>query len=1181
MSFRSISPFSLEEEDQSQRSFWERLFAPIEAPQQTLYKATTSIAENGFQFRDIWDSISHGARYFNPWSNVEAIEPDEIRQIFGGRDDAKGVAKFASNLAISLIYDPLLVAPVLRAAGLSGKFASNVGKAMNPLQPLLEGAGYAAGKTIVPAAKGVGRAAFGDRAETIGQSISRNLINRYAGVPEELQEHIARYNVGLQDWKDKGLNLIFRSKALGGNEGQRLLTEALELNATAYRHDPKQFVDLSGDIKQRFADLNSRVESANFDTDLFWEVVDRARSVDDEMGRQLVKWGVVPEAEYQEFKYAHTRRLYTTVENSDDYQRRVFASLGESKNTLSMATLRKSLNDYRSELSRTALKSDEAGLFDPRDALGVRDNPYFTDTGRARLNVKRFTNDLQSYLDITPEASVDEIMTHVRGEMLSGSPMYPEFWRDIANYVSGAFSVNTGKPWDKIYRVTGQSNGITWRTFNEQVANVRKRKDLDPETREELGEILEFAPRVASQTVRAGKTLETRKFTDQVAGVIRVDEESADDIKRLRELYDELDLTGDDLVQGTDALFEASNEAADIGEKLAGRLSIDTADEFDRLIDLNYGDMVKKIGTPWSATEQGPLGSQALQLGNSPALGEAAGMWVTPGVYSAVNKLEGVGYVQGDEASNIAQKFGQLMRRGTGYFKLFKVILDPTAQFRNLTGGALAMDMMGINPLRPGLLLRAAGEVRTYAREGDPGKYLSLAKEAGVDLFTGNFTNVELREIADKVSDLPLRKENLGPIAKSIYSGLNAANHIGHFAIRTFSTNEMMLKLGTFIGKFEDLKSSALRKGIEVTKDKELDFARQASSVAVQALFDYGDVPYMIDFARKYGIIPFATFPFKSVPLTARTLYENPHRVLKYPRAIEEINKEVVGSPEDVAAEINSLPTHVRDKLVVRMPWDDKEGRPQYVDMAYFMPWYTIQDIKEQLVAPVASVLGARGTGPPGQTGQAGFRGGVLSPPGLVMLDALRHNKDSLNRDITRPGMNHAERWAAAGKFIWQTILPSSLPGGNQAEAVGRAMQAVAQSSPEPMDWLNILGRGVRGPFPGEVTTKAGFSPQGQSQVGGSALGGLLGLEPGTGADPLLGSLQGILGGAVASDRTQTIRGAGARAQISKTELHREMARVRSDQNLSPSQRARRLRRLYSLLRSSQEQLAETVRGTF
>src|SRR5699024_6676670 len=102
--------------DRSERGWFERVLAPFEAPQQFLFKLTQGVADDGFQLRDVWEAAKHGANYFNPWSDAERITEDEILDIFGGKD-LKGAGRFAANLGISLLYDPLFTTGAMKIMG--------------------------------------------------------------------------------------------------------------------------------------------------------------------------------------------------------------------------------------------------------------------------------------------------------------------------------------------------------------------------------------------------------------------------------------------------------------------------------------------------------------------------------------------------------------------------------------------------------------------------------------------------------------------------------------------------------------------------------------------------------------------------------------------------------------------------------------------------------------------------------------------------------------------------------------------------------------------------------------------------------------------------------------------------------------------------------------------------------
>jgi len=304
---------------------------------------------------------------------------------------------------------------------------------------------------------------------------------------------------------------------------------------------------------------------------------------------------------------------------------------------------------------------------------------------------------------------------------------------------------------------------------------------------------------------------------------------------------------------------------------------------------------------------------------------------------------------------------------------------------------------------------------------------------------------------------------------------------------------------------------------------------------------------------RKYGVVPFATFPFKAIPYTSEMLYQHPHRVLKYNRTVEEHNRSLAGGPDEVAREIQALPQHLRQSMVIRMPFNDGSGRPQYVDMAYYMPWQPLQQLIEQVGA------GLRSDAP----GDYGLRGGVLTPPLLSIFDAVRHNQGGLGRPIVNDSMSTAQKWHAVGKFITEFWMPPSGPGGTRMESVGRSLQAMATTNPEVQNWVNILGQTMRlGAGQDRIVPRAGMMPQTQAQVD-SWLG------------PVGGALTGLIfGGSSAVDPAQSRANEAAQFRGSMTDLARQIAQIRSNPSLSIEEKRKRIARL----RAMQQELQEDTR---
>ena len=1142
-------------EPEYQRGWFERVFAPFQAPQEALFRFTTNVAEDGFSAHAVLDALGHGARYFNPWANIPMQDPDDIRQIFFGEQaDASGFTRFGANLAISLLYDPLLFGGAAKAVGLLGSGAQaasrmrNINRVTNPAGALLEGMRHVAREQVGPTIHRMGRKAIGDaRWEKHATRAAQWLTKRHAGMDPELVREARLFDKRLFDWRQEHYSILKQAEGLRGPEAQRILADALQSEAVYLNRTGAQ---LGKRQVKEFADIERRLQRAGVSEDLFYQVYDRARRLDDQVGQGLYELGLISRRDIQTYKGTHLKRMYAAFERPMEYVDRLEAiirqspELGPDIQRVSFSTLRKNLTDLGETIMETpglarAQGIPEAGLTaarrDPATALGAAmdANPYFTRTGRGRtgFDAERFSGDLLDYLDAHSNATIEQVFDHVKHNMLGNVQMNERFYKAVGDVISNAAYVDPGLTTyaSRLRELAHGGPGVTFRTLRENVEHVAAREKMRPEVLEALGEILEAAPRIAGQGIDNTQLLETRRLFDHIAGVRRVDEETGNLFHRAREM-----------------LARNEDVPQDLMQQISQRIGREVTP--DDLARLDTGSVLSRTNNRWSSLER--TAQHNMQLPNSENLGELAGRWVSAGTYLHFNRMAGRPAQAGEPAATMAGKLGEYIRQGVGQFKIMKVIMDPTAQFRNMIGNAILMDLQGTSPLRVDRLVKSGQEVFQYMKSHGrvKGRYMQMLEDAGVPLFDTTFSGAELREAARHLTrDLTRRNVKDGFV--SIYDGIRRAIRDSQDAgMAVFEFNERLFKLNVFADQYEKLATGVARAGRRIDPDTQRSMVTQAAALAEQALFNYADVPYLIDFARKYGVVPFATFPFKAIPYAAKTLMENPHRVLKYDRIADRVNEEFAGGPLEVAREIQALPQHLRDNMVVRLPFTDNQDRPLYIDMAYYLPWSPLQQMIEQVQGGLSGLFGQT---PEAGVGDFGMRGGVLTPPIMAVLDGLRHNVDSLDRPVFTPSMSQGERWLAAGKFITEFWLPPSAPGGSRGESVGRALQAMARNTPETQDWVDVVGRSLRlGGNQDRIIAGHGLSPQSQAIVDSPA-------------GPIAGGIWALLaGGAHASDTQQSALNAAAEFRGNFTDLAREIARVRNNRTMSFEEKRARILRL-------------------
>lgn len=1139
------------EEQGRERNWFERAIAPLDAMQQGLFSFTTNVAEDGFQPRDILDSLSHASQIMNPWSPVTPIDPDEVRRaFFGEQEGASRVQKFGTNLAISLLYDPLLVAPAAKALKLvseGSRSARVLRAATNPAEEVIRVSMGLAREQLTPRAMNALRRTFGaEKVDTIATRVMQYTVNRYWGVPGELARKVQRVDQDVAKWRQRAFDIFKRTERMAGKQGQDLLAEALETEAYFLMRQGETLTDQG---LRSVRALEAKRKRLGINEDLFVQAFDDMRQLDDEIGRGLYRSGLLKREDLAMYQGTHLRRIFRAFERPLDYLDGIVALQKERPDLVNDITTL-SANALRRNVRRVSGRATPTGTGMARvgSAERIANSPYLK---AGKFDSHRFGQDVWDFMRQNRDVTPDELMGHIKRDMLPGIEMNEGFYAQLMNRITDSeHTIRGAKYYETKIRDLIDGRGTGWRAFQERAEIVAAREKIRPELSEILGEITEAAPRIAAEASDAGRLLEMRRFLDDVAGIRRVDEEAGDLIRQARNVITE----GGEVPEAL---------ARQIETKVGRRLTPTEIAEWDTGTEIVDASGRRMLGSDLVSAEQNAARGHVYPIPNDPSFGSLAGTWTTPATGMMIRRLEGV-----SEAFNPTNKIAnaalEALRKGTGHFKMFKVIMDPAAQVRNFVGNAVLMELQGTNPFHVRRMIDSGNEVLRFIRTGEMGDYLRLADDVGLSLFQSTFSKNELMAIAEQLTLDTMTNKTWTRGFEQIYAGINRIRRGGtEFAAKAFEFNEMLFKLNVFSDKYDDMAEAWVKAGRLLTDQKKREFAIQAGALAEQALFNYADVPYLVDAVRKYGVVPFATFPFKAVPYVAETLYKHPTRILKYERGVGEFNQSFYGgTPDERAAEIAALPQHVRESLVLKMPFEDVEGRPLYLDLSYFLPWYTIKDLSETFEG--------------GGLEDPGLRSGLLTPPVVALMDAFRRNEDSLGRPIWDPSQSTAEKFAAMGRWLLEFMAPPSAPFiGSRSDSVGRAMQAYARSSPEVEDWVGMIGRGLRANANQDnILTGSGNVGQTQAQVGGGLLGAL-GFDTG---QALLGGATGLLtGGLVASDPQQTRQNAVAKYRGLATDVAREMAAVRSNPSMTPQEKRRRLARLRALLLEARDDRVGTI----
>ena len=1200
-----------------QRNFMDRVFAPFEAPQQTLFALTQAIGEDGFQARDLWTAISHGMNYFNPFGNTERIRPDEIRKTFGidvDPDERRTWRNSAVDLAFSIFYDPLWLLPPLAAAAKAGRIGKGTyetaRRIVNPGTMIFDAGRIATNKGVRPAMRAMAKAA-GREQEYVDFStrLTQMTIDRFAGVPAQMREYLGQIEGAMRDWVGLGAKAVNQTAKLGP-KARVLLAEAVEMEAVLQRR--MMGGPLTKRATEEYADFTRKLAREGIDEDLFWQAYQQVQGFEMGLGEQLVRNDLVPYAEFAEWHGRHLRRHYTAFDNPLHAVERVEELLnspaiptrfrGKNFKIFDQTKLRGELQKAAGEFDTRLLGPDvpgpggtrQTGLFAPGTGMGFDPSVgsagrYFPPTrdGGRRFDADRFMNDFGDYLKANPQASLHEAMRHVKDEMFKGSAVPAEFSRVLQNYIINGQVTTPGLlGWKERFMQMGHAPAVEMRTYRSNMEALARRQNI-PEIirREVLGEVQDAAPRLAQDVLHGARQLVINEAFDGLSGAVRVDANLTRLVNRVH------GAAGGKRARDPQAyneLFEA------VGRKLNTTDPEKIVPTVERLLAeggegaLRETQVMARSGSSWAS--EAPTEVNTYRLPQSESMGSLSGMYVRPGVASHLLQYERVARAAagGDmKARNIQEFISDMMARTTGQFKFMKIVADPGANFRDTVGTLMQLDVTTGLPFNVHRLISSFNIARDYAG-GTANKYTDLAHSVGYRLMDHGWSATELGKIASRrdLARLRFTADNWNDTGTNLFRGLGEAvgatqdNIAGWYQLR-----ENMFRTYVFSSTYDNLASQYVRAGRELTPEVQRNFARQAAAKTDQALFNYADIPYAAEWARQYGVAPFITFPIKSTQQLVSNLMERPHRVLRYERGLDTWNEHHAGGTDQFLREIAALPEHKRDALVARIPGTDKDGNAMYLDLSYFIPWYAIKDIAQDITSVPSRLFGEPDPEDESSrrrmSGDMGMRSSVVAPILFQIYDAIKHGRDGLGRELWKETDDVETRIMGIGKWLYQFMTPPTAPGGVTADSVGRAMLAVARTSPEPMDWAEVLGSRMRDPFqafpdPHNELDRYGRRPTSRALTGAeSTIFGDLGPDGNLAANAAASLFLNV----TASDPTRQTMAERTRTSVTNTEIYRQMAQVRSNRNMSSAEKQAELRRLQGILIENQRAYVDRVRA--
>lgn len=402
----------------------------------------------------------------------------------------------------------------------------------------------------------------------------------------------------------------------------------------------------------------------------------------------------------------------------------------------------------------------------------------------------------------------------------------------------------------------------------------------------------------------------------------------------------------------------------------------------------------------WAATDLNTLWTARknpqdyVQMPESKKLGPLSGKWVEKHIADDINLIT--------RAHSEAAKVGRAL---ISEWKFNKVILNPATHGRNLMSNVLLNHLGGLPMTRVDVYYRGLRDLATK------GEYYREAKEQ-TDLMQGTFAQVELDALLDSwnktrggLMDRVAKASQLlreGRASQALNQVRLSQTKFGEKAAGIYQGEEAWFKLSKYI------------------HNREAGMEPKAAAADAQAwLFDYSEVPKFVDWARRspFGA-PFITFTYKALPRVAESAVKAPWRIggiMAGIYAIQQASSNALGIDEKQSAYLESIkPPRMKGKFAgtpkyLLMPWKDKYGQLQFLDLTYILPWGDI-----------------------GETGASGIPNALpgYASPMRAFAELALNKSGYTGKEIYKFTDSPAEVTRKTSLFLWRFAAPPLAPGG-------------------------------------------------------------------------------------------------------------------------------------------------------
>lgn len=357
-----------------------------------------------------------------------------------------------------------------------------------------------------------------------------------------------------------------------------------------------------------------------------------------------------------------------------------------------------------------------------------------------------------------------------------------------------------------------------------------------------------------------------------------------------------------------------------------------------------------------------------------------------PAHLGLANKLvrKDIGDTLSDMRPEQLGRISRLMDNFLNPWRIGKVVLRTGTHGRNLFSNLILNDIGGLPFYRMDIYGRALNDLV------DKGKYYKIAREKGLLLPT--YSHEEVGRLQRAFNE----KEGVMSVFHKIVKP----------ATDLYQAEEQWFKLAKFMYHMEH----EVKQGVMDVDDAVL--------AALESTFDYGTRAKGQAAVRRWAM-PFATWTYKMAPYLARKSVEHPLRVGKWVAGIAYAQyyaaEKVLGSKEEWRELYKRFPEYQQGKNFMLIPFRDKLGRLQMLDLTYMLPWGDVAELKSQGLER------------------------VLQNPVIATMADLTRNRDFADREIVRSyEKGEKEQYLRWAFHTYRAMTPTGFPGNYDWEMIAR-----------------------------------------------------------------------------------------------------------------------------------------------